>query len=351
MFPPEDSSIDRPANDGARVTPAAQIALGTEWRLPLPAMLRALGEEHGGRVGVAIESLADELEGGRSLKAALAEVSPRFPKSLRRQLQMVAEAGGDLSTVLPALSNVVTSERQLRSRLFAIFTYPLLVSTMLVGVILFSSWVLVPEFALMYGSFGLELPAATEFFFWFCRWAPLAILLIGPTVAGLFVMAMTPGLARYVHWFVGSLPFIGPLWTYEGHASLARMLAAYTKARLPLGESLRCAAAGLIDQNLATAALRVARRCDAGKSLADAMSASRHFERDLVGQIREGEEISALPAALESAASSYSAHARRQLEFLSCSLPPLMILLVGGFLMLFVPAIFLPMVKLIEGLS
>lgn len=351
MFPSEDSSLDRTPDDGAGVTPAARVALGVEWRLPLPAMLRALGEEQGGSAGAAIESLADELDRGRSLKAALAEVSHRFPKSLRRQLQMVAEAGGELSTVLPALSNVVASERQLRSRLLATFAYPLLVSTMLTGVILFSSWVLVPEFASMYGSFGLELPVATEFFFQFCRWAPLAILLAGLTIAGLFVMGMTPGLARYAHWFVGSLPFIGPLWTYEGHASLARMLAAYTNARLPLADSLRCAAAGLIDRNLATAALQVARRCDEGKSLADAMSASRHFERDLVGQIREGEECSALPEALESAASSYSAHARRQLEFLACSLPPLMILLVGGFLMLFVPAIFLPMVNVLEGLS
>ena len=329
------------SGDAASATGKLSSWIGS--RMPLPLALRSLGEEHGGRAGAALESMAAEVERGRSLREAFDATAGRFPRGLRRQLRAVTDAGGELTAALPALATLVADQRRLRGRLLATLSYPILVGVSLAALMLLLSWTIVPEFIRLFTDLEVELPPATEFSLQISRQAP-AVIGIGALVVGVLVlMAATPGLARYVHWLITGLPLIGPLWTYEGHAALARMLAAYCESRTPAPDALRCAGSGLVDRNLARAALRSAERCDNGGRLSEAMAGSIHFERRLIGQVQSGEANDDLAGAMASAAQTYAEDARRQLEFISRMLPPFMLIVVGGFLVVFVTSLFLPM--------
>ncbi|TWT90399.1 Type II secretion system protein F [Pseudobythopirellula maris] len=345
------ASPSEPTPSGASASLAAQLALWSQAGLPLHEMLRALGEEHRGRARSAIEALALEVEEGRTLQEALQQTAARFPYSLRRTLRTAADAGGDLTAVLPALSTQLASERRLRSRLLAVLSYPALVFTVLTALSLFLCQVVTPEFERMFEDFELNLPRMTEFFIDFSKAAPAAIGLGFAAIALFVLLAAAPWSSVFAHRLLGALPLIGPLWVNEGHAMLARLLAAHTAARAPVADALRCSAAGLIDRNLAAATVRAASRCQDGAGLGDALSESVHFDRELAGRAREGELNGDLPEAMEELASAYSGRAQRQLDYLALTLPPLTAMIVFGFLFLFAVSLFLPLVKLIEGLT
>ncbi|TWT74512.1 Type II secretion system protein F [Posidoniimonas polymericola] len=330
--------------------PASRLAIWLDQRLPLPQMLRALAEEQGGRAAAGLGLMADRVEAGDDLKQAFAAAQDKLPRRLRRQLAVAAESD-DLRTALPAATAANASSAGLTLETLAILAYPAIFLAAVLLVFSLFSYVVFPEFCAIFNDFGLDLPVMTVVLLNAGAALPGIVLTLFVLIVAALILSRIPGVGRWVHWLATAAPLVGRLWVSFGHQSFSQLLSAYTAAGMQAPQALRAAAAGLADRNLAHATRLVARRCEAGESIAQAMAASRHFERSLTALVHWGEKNGQLPAALTEASQTYWIQTRHLVQLVQRVVPPLTFALVIGAVFFSVLALFLPLVSLVQNLS
>ena len=101
-----------------------------------------------------------ELLKGESFSTALAKQGKVFP-SLLINMVKTSEMTGDLPSILDDMAEYYTSMNQTRKQMKSAMTYPIVVLTIAIGVLVFMLVYLVPQFASMFESNDAKLPAIT----------------------------------------------------------------------------------------------------------------------------------------------------------------------------------------------
>ena len=101
-----------------------------------------------------------ELLKGESFSTALAKQGKVFPALLINMVK-TSEMTGDLPSILDDMAEYYTSMNQTRKQMKSAMTYPIVVLTIAVGVLVFMLVYLVPQFASMFESNDAKLPAIT----------------------------------------------------------------------------------------------------------------------------------------------------------------------------------------------
>lgn len=349
MDDPSTTPEPQPAVSRAN-EPLAWLALWSDARLPAPAMLRTLADEHGGRAAIGLRKMAERVEAGDSLSDAFGASKAAFPAGLRRELT-AADQCGCLRTALPALAARRDATGRMSQQVLAILAYPALVLVALLGLAALFSLLLIPQFEQIFNDFELQLPAITHAVVAMSSLAPWLIGGVLVAIAFSVVLFFLPVTAPWAHAVTAALPLFGRMWICQGHFGFSHLMASYTATGMQVGDALRATAAGVPDRNLALTAERVAGQCEAGQSLGNAMNASRAFERPLSALVAWGEQHGELPAAFVEASQGYQRQAELSLQLLRRVVPPLLLVAVILLVATVVIAIFLPLVGLIQNLS
>ena len=101
-----------------------------------------------------------ELLKGESFSVALARQGKVFPPLLINMVK-TAEMTGDLPSILDDMAEYYTTMNQTRKQMKSAMTYPIVVLTIALGVLVFMLVYLVPQFASMFESQDAKLPAIT----------------------------------------------------------------------------------------------------------------------------------------------------------------------------------------------
>ena len=105
--------------------------------------------------------LVYELLKGESFSEAMEMQSSIYPKLLINMVK-TSEMTGDLPTILDDMADYYTSMDQTRKQMKSAMTYPVVVLTIAIGVLVFMLTYLVPQFTQMFEDQGAELPALTQ---------------------------------------------------------------------------------------------------------------------------------------------------------------------------------------------
>ena len=105
--------------------------------------------------------LVYQLLKGESLSEAMIMQDKVYPKLLINMVK-TAEMTGDLPSILDDMSEYYTSMEQTKKQMKSAMTYPAVVLTLAVGVLVFMMTYLVPQFTSMFESQGAELPMLTQ---------------------------------------------------------------------------------------------------------------------------------------------------------------------------------------------
>ena len=108
----------------------------------------------------AFEKLVYELLKGEDLSEAMGNQEEAFPKLLVNMIK-TAEMTGDLPSVLDDMADYYTSMDKTRKQMISAMTYPAVVLTIAIGVLIFMLVYLVPQFVGLYAEQDAELPAIT----------------------------------------------------------------------------------------------------------------------------------------------------------------------------------------------
>ncbi len=300
---------------------------------------------------VVLSGVRDHVREGLGFAAALEKMS-HGTKSFELSAIEVAERTGTLDAVLNQLADVIESHQQLRERVQRAMIYPIFILTLGIVVALVMLGVLLPRMQRITGDF-LSMPALTRFMLTISRWLfPWGI--VGFGVAGvlgvLFFRQLFRDPARRIQLEVFMLRLPGQrVYRYLLASRFAHTLAILTKAGVPLVEGIalagRATGNGWCEERAEVAAHAVRH----GQNLEEAVHGIPPLAEILTGWIAVGEAGGDLAGMLDHAGRRCDRQFDHHLARLLALLEPLLLLLIGGFVLLITLAVLLPVFSLTDA--
>ncbi|MEE8451058.1 MAG: type II secretion system F family protein [Thermoguttaceae bacterium] len=331
---------------------ASQVASLAKAGLPLESGLRALADElPGGRLPQALREISRRLQGGASLESAIKAMGPRFPAHVRG-LILAGTRSGQLAEVLEEFVDLHRSQEELRWRVWLAVAYPLLLLAMLSGLAVLADRFIVDEFVRIFDDFDAELPVMTQAVITLS--GPCSWLMVAATagLAGIVLLLTTPipGLSL-LRRPLYAIPVIGPLWRFNRWSQCCRLVGMLVRLKAPLPEVFRLTATAVGDPYLAKRCRDVANDLEAGHSLAKSLMSRRRFPLTMIPLIEWGQRTDALPEAFEATAEMLEGRAETQAGLLTAMLLPITLLILITSVGLFMVAMFMPLISLIQNLT
>ena len=323
--------------------------------LPVLRSLKILeGQMKPGVLKNALIDVVDDVESGSTLSEAFAK-HPKCFDRLYVNMVKAGEAGGALEVILKRLADFKEKSQSLKRRIIGAMVYPCVVILVAVLILTFIMIYIIPKFKKIFNDFGMTLPwltlklievsdwVATYWYvlplFPLCWWLMLKLIRLNRTGAY--------ALDRLWLWS----PIAGQIIEKTVVARTMRTLGTLVASGVPILEALsitRETCANAVFERMYT---RVYESIREGDTIAQPLKESRLVDDMVVNMIDVGEETGDLDTMLYKIADVYDEEVNVLVEGLLKMLEPLMTVVLGFIVGVIVTALFLPLIKLLEGLS
>ena len=328
---------------------AVEAAVVIESKAPLPEGFRAMADElGGGRTAKRLQTAAWFMDRGLPVGDALTK--SRLPAAIRELLNAAVDSGRP-ADVMQELVELDRTRRDLRRRILVILAYPAFILFAMACVLLFLGMFLAPAFAAMFNDFEIDLPGLTvAVLFLSTKGFPLFFLVTCVILAAGAAVWMIPGsalLERMTYLF----PLIGGPRRYSRLMRFARLSALLIEQKEPLPDALRWAGQASGSPLLRRMARHLAKGVEKGEPLDAAMARQRAIPPTMIPNITWGLENNRLGESFRAAESAFSGRVATQAEYLAVLILPMTLLIVAAVLPMFIIALFLPMITIIQSLT
>jgi len=323
--------------------------------MTLGSALHALAQRGTGRAQDAIVTdLRDEIVAGTSLSGALARWPDTFP-ALYVNMVRAGEASGQLATVLERL--VTHYERVLaaREKVAMAMVYPLIVTLVGFGAIVFIMTFVIPKFSAMFEELGGTLPLPTRILIAMSKgliqygWALAIILVFLGTAIGRALK--TPAGREWKDRMLLKLPAVGGIVRANAFANFARTLGTLLANGVQVLQALSIVE-NTVGNSLIARSLRDAKdRVTDGSSISRPLSQDGIFPRLLTDMLAVGEESGDMTGALDHIAKRYDNELDRAVKLFTTVLEPVMMLLIAIFVGFVAISMLLAVFELTSGLN
>lgn len=301
--------------------------------------------------------IEERVEGGESLSRAM-QRHPRTFTNLFIGLIRAGEVGGVLEESLQRLSHFLEKDVELRRKVKAALTYPVLVLIAALGIVTFLVTWVVPQFAKLFKDIGLkedEFPAMTQFLIdlsgnFVKNWWIILTSIIVIVVAWKLFVSTRFG-RRTADRIKLKIPVFGKLHHKICMARFSRTMGTLLTSGVPILQAMETVAGTVGNSIMSDAVLDARARIREGDRIGDPLEASRLFPPMVVHMIGVGEESGSLDFMLQKIADFYENEVEATLQSLTAAIEPLLIVFLGFIVGFIVIAMFLPLIKVIEGLS
>jgi type IV pilus assembly protein PilC len=300
-----------------------------------------------------------EVEAGNSLSKAMAKY-PRVFNNLFIGLIKAGEVGGVLEESLQRLSHFLEKDVELRRKVKAAMTYPVIVLIVAVLIVVGLVTFIVPKFIDLFKELGVkEFPVMTTVLINFSNlltggfpWRQLILIGCLFALAIAFKMFVRTKFGKRLYdRFKLKVPVFGKLNHKICLARFSRTLSTLLVSGVPILQAMETVAGTVDNDILAEAIMHARARVREGERVGEPLKKSGLFPPMVVQMISIGEESGALDAMLTKVAEFYESEVDAALESLTAAIEPVMIVLLGGIVCFIVVAMFMPMVSIIQSLS
>jgi type IV pilus assembly protein PilC len=302
-----------------------------------------------------IRDIQAHVEAGETLSRSLQNY-PRVFSNLFVGLVKAGEVGGVLDETLNRLATFLEEDQKLRRKVRAAMTYPALVLTFAVAVVIGLVTFVLPRFMEVFRDLGIkELPWSTQVLASFSnllttKWY-LVILTLVLVVTAVQSYTRTRTGRRHWHWLKLHLPVFGRLNHMVGLARFARTLSTLMVSGVPILAAMETVAGALDNDIISEAVLAARSAIREGERIGDPLQKSGLCPPMVIQMISIGEETGSLDAMLAKVAEFYEAEVDATLQSLTAALEPLMIVGLGVVVCFILIAMWMPMVSVIQTLS
>jgi len=301
-----------------------------------------------------LTDVRSRVEGGSTLANGMREHPKAFDTLVVNMIE-AGETGGILDTILQRLAGYVEKAVKLRAAVKSALIYPVSVVSIAGIVIGLLLWKVVPIFANLFASLGVELPLPTRIvvglssFIGTFGWV---FVLLGVGIFFAFQSAYKTEGGRFaIDSAMLKLPVIGSLLRKIAVARFTRTLGTLITSGVPLLESMDITARTSGNAVVERAILGVRKAVEEGRTLTDPLRESEVFPNMVTQMIAVGEQTGAMDAMLQKIADFYEAEVDAAVKDMLTLLEPMIIAFLGFAVGGVVISLYLPMFSLIAKLS
>ena len=356
----EKAKLERPKTPIARTEFLLfnqQLASLTKAGIPLEQGLRELSKDVASKsMRKLIDSIARDLEAGMSIERAFEKRKEHFPPLYGRILKAGVETGR-LSEMLTSLNRHLEISNQTRRIMFEATAYPAVVFVMGSVITTFLLLFIVPKFRNIIQEMleGQGLPLLTQFVLSMSEHVLYFWLVVGCLVIAFFginaILRSFPEGQRIREGVMLHIPALGPLYHSTILSKMAEAMAMMVAAGCDMPTCLRLGPDATGSETLTKEGGMIAGQIEKGAGIIDAGQFCRVMPRFFLYSIQLGSQRNELEDNLRSLGDMYAQQVRSSQVRLQGLLLPVMIIIVGFFIMLCILAIFLPMIKIIATLN
>jgi len=294
------------------------------------------------------------VEGGSTLSNSMRQY-PKIFDDLTTNMIEAGEAGGILDTILQRLATYVEKAVKLRSAVKSALIYPVSVisiACLVVGALL---KFVVPIFANMFISMGVDLPLPTKIViglsnfvgrFWWLMLGSLVLMFVGIK----YIRKDPKGRYMFDKMLL-NLPVLGSVLRKIAVARFTRTLGTLITSGVPILEGLSITARTSGNAVLEDALMKVRKAVEEGRTIVDPLKECGVFPNMVTQMIGVGEATGAMDAMLQKIADFYEDEVDAATKDMLTLLEPVMIgflgIAVGGI----VVSLYMPLFSMISKLS
>jgi len=304
------------------------------------------------RLAGSVREVKKLVDGGMSLSAAMR--TQKVFSVLMVSIVRAGEEGGVLDSSLDRLATFLEKQQELRSKIYSAVSYPAVVVTFALGVVYILITFIVPRFAQVFDSMGIDLPAVTTVTFKFAIWMSEKWYLFLAGVVTFIVLIILFNRLKATRPIMDriklKLPVVGDIFYKTIMARTNRTLSALVEAGVPILMSLEMTsevAGNYVIEKAYTDMREAARR---GQALGETVARTKVFPIMVAHMITIGEQTGRLEEMLGKVADWFEQELDEKIKRLTAVIEPLLIIFVGGIVALVASAIFLPIVGAIQAM-
>ena len=313
----------------------------------------------------ALESISQELEHAH-LKTVLTDVTasmwegfnlsqsirkhPKYFSPMVVALIAAAEESGSLAEVSNQLATYLENRDRLMRKVQAALTYPIFLCGFFLIVVAIATFFIIPKFREIYAGFNAKLPLITEVVFavnafmlahiWWIMAGTAAVILA-------FALWATKPSGRHVLDRLSlKLPIFGKLLQRAAVARFCRSMAILLSGGIPINRALEMAQHTSGNSVVAKAIADSREEILKGSKIAPSLKRHAIFPQMAIRMVSAGEETGSLSALLEKVADFYESRVDAALTTINALIEPVMIVVVGAFVLIFVLSMYMPIFKL-----
>ena len=330
-----------------------QLATMISSGINLGSALEILGEQtRNKRLAASIREVKKLVDGGMSFSAAMR--TQKAFSVLMVSIVRAGEEGGVLDSSLERLATFLEKQQELRSKIYSAVSYPAVVVTFALGVVYILITFIVPRFAQVFDSMGIELPAVTTVTFKFAVWMSEKWYVFLAGVFAVIVLIVLFNRMKATRPFLDriklKLPVVGDIFYKTIMARTNRTLSALVEAGVPILMSLEMTSEVANNYVVEKAYIDMREAARRGQALGETVARTKVFPIMVAHMITIGEQTGRLEEMLGKVADWFEQELDEKIKRLTAVIEPLLIIFVGGIVALVASAIFLPIVGAIQAM-
>ncbi len=296
-----------------------------------------------------LDGVHDKVKAGAALSDAFLAHPDLFPPVYAASLT-AGERAGNLDEVIRRYVAYEKVIGAVRRRTISALIYPVILVTMMVGLVGIIVLRVVPAFSDFYANFGRQLPFSTRVILGISNllvgnfWTLLVVLLASVALA--VAWFKQPGQRMRIDGMMLGLPWAGETIKKFSTAQFARTLGTLLGGGIPLVNALEISSRAMTNRFLAKQLEVAGTRVREGQSFANALRTLGVFPDVAVKMVEVGESTGALQEMLSSLADFYDEEIETEVARFITLVEPVLLVVMGVIIAFVVLALYMPLFEL-----
>ena len=293
-----------------------------------------------------IGAMTLDIKGGSSLYDAFRKHPATF-SSFYCSMVRAGESSGELGDVMDRLIYILEHEHKIKSDIKSALQYPILVVIFLAVAFFVLLTFVIPKFAKILISAGIEIPLPTRICMLLYQiLSNYWLLILGAVIAGIGILVyyLSTEQGKYVRdSFVLKLPIFGPLFVKAAMARFASIFAILYKSGIHVLDSIKILSGTIGNAAISKEFERIRGQLEEGRGIAEPLRTARYFTPMVIDMVAIGEASGKLEDMLREVSAHYDDEVEYATSQLSEAIGPILVVGLAAVVGFFALAIFLPM--------
>ena len=301
-----------------------------------------------------IEIVINDIKQGNSFSDALKK-HPKIFDKISIAMVEAGEKGGILDKMLEELEKSMKKDVEIRDNIKKATSYPKIVGSIMVISMYVVITKVIPTFTGILTSSGTEIPALTRYLLALGDFLDASGIYFLISLIGIFTLAKFIGKTESGKLFFDKIALKNPIFKKITIAAInlrfTKILGTLLSFGVPLKDALGVVK-NVADNTIYINAIdKIIEDIESGKPITSSVKETNVFSDYLCSMVGVGEEVGALDKMFLSASEYYEIELTNSTDGLSALIEPIITVVMGIFIALFVGSVFLPMFKMYESIS